>query len=789
MVLRYNSIKPMFWADRIAKTIIDSGKYKPYWVDDMKTPSGRIHVGSLRGVIIHDLVYKALLDAGNSATFTYVFEDQDPMDALPHYLDANKWSQYLGQPLFTIPSPDDKAPSFAHFYANEFQEVFNKIGATPQILWSGDLYRSGRMNEGIKTCLDKVAIIREIYNETYKKRMADDWYPFQVMCPKCQKESTTRVTHWDGKEVTFACKVDAVEWTRGCGFKGKISPFSGGGEYHGKLSWKVEWPVKWMVIGVTVEGAGKDHMSAGGSHDIAKLICDRVLHFPVPYPVAYEFFLIGGKKMSSSKGLGSSSKEVSEILPPYLLRFLFTRTDFNQTIDFDPVVNMYIPDLFDEYDRCWQAYIENGDENLARAFILAQISKVPDKEKIFIPRFKDVANYIEHPNVDLKQKFAEIKGSVLTVAEEKILAEREQYARIWIGKYAPPEYKMQMVKKLPEQVGHLTDEQKKYLAKIVSLIEVDMTADKLQLALYNLAKESQLETKQAFAAIYTAFIGSTHGPRAAWFLLQYPKEQVIARLKKASADSGLASPTGRRTTFARMTTNSTVPITQRPDLFSISDDIKIKYPSISVGIALIKNVHIAKTNPQLELEKKELLVTLQALTTEQLGKYPEVVSYRKLYKEMGIDWHSRRPSPEALLRRVVLGKGLYTVNTCVDAYNLVVMKHRVSVGAFDADNIKFPTVLRFAGEGDQILLLGDSEPTKYHSSEITYYDGEGGYNIDFNFRDAQRTKVTEKTKNLWINVDGVFDITPEQVYQSLQESVELITKYCGGTVEVIGVVK
>ena len=111
------------------------------------------------------------------------------------------------------------------------------------------------------------------------------------------------------------------------------------------------------------------------------------------------------------------------------------------------------------------------------------------------------------------------------------------------------------------------------------------------------------------------------------------------------------------------------------------------------------------------------------------------------------------------------------------------------MGEFDADNIKFPTVLRFAGDGDQILLLGDSEPTKYTTREIAYYDLQGGYNIDFNFRDAQRTKVTEKTKNLWINVDGVFDITPEQVYQSLQESVELITKYCGGTVEVIGVVK
>ena len=79
--------------------------------------------------------------------------------------------------------------------------------------------------------------------------------------------------------------------------------------------------------------------------------------------------------------------------------------------------------------------------------------------------------------------------------------------------------------------------------------------------LYNLAKESQLETKQAFAAIYTAFIGSTHGPRAAWFLLQYPKEQVIERLKEASVDSGLASPTGRRPCARRA---NALPILPKP---------------------------------------------------------------------------------------------------------------------------------------------------------------------------------------------------------------------------------
>lgn len=234
---------------------------------------------------------------------------------------------------------------------------------------------------------------------------------------------------------------------------------------------------------------------------------------------------------------------------------------------------------------------------------------------------------------------------------------------------------------------------------------------------------------------------------------------------------------------------SKLTILKKPELFSISKSLGEKFPSLSVGIAVIKGVSISEKNAELETEKEEFLKNLENLTTEELGQFPEIQSYRKLYKEMGVDWHSRRPSPEALLRRIALKKGLYNVNTCVDAYNLIVMKHRISVGAFDLDKIKFPTELRFAKNNEEILLLGDTESTKYRENELAYFDEEGGYNIDFNFRDAKRTAVQLDTKNLYINVDGVFDISPQEVEKVLKESCDIITKYCGGTVEEFGLVK
>lgn len=225
-----------------------------------------------------------------------------------------------------------------------------------------------------------------------------------------------------------------------------------------------------------------------------------------------------------------------------------------------------------------------------------------------------------------------------------------------------------------------------------------------------------------------------------------------------------------------------------PGLLSISPSVQKKWPSINLGFAIIKDVSVKKLDAQLEEKKKELIDTLTDLTQEQINAFPEVQSYRKMYKEMGVDWHSRRPSPEALLRRIVQKKGLYTVNTCVDAYNMIVVKHRVSSGAFDLDKIVFPTVLQFGSVGDTIHLLGDKAATELTQTEVSYFDKVGPFNLDFNYRDSQRTAVSESTKNILINIDGVHEISRSQVERTLHETIKIIQKYCGGKVEVAGIV-
>lgn len=519
----------MYWADKIAKEIISSGKYKsnlplrgkPYWVDDMKTPSGFAHIGSLRGPIIHSLIYRAIRDAGKKATLTFVINDFDPADELPpEYKD--KLSGYLGFPLRKVPSPEEGFDSLGSFLAHDFEKVFSDLGVEAESLSSWDMYQEGKFDEVISLALDNAEKIQDIYQKVSgSKKREKGWLPFQVICEKCGRVGTTRVYAWDGKEVSYKCEPSMVTWAKGCGHEGKVNPFGG----TGKLPWKVDWAAHWKVIGVTVEGAGKDHASAGGSYDIAMELCKEVFAYPQPYKLPYEFFLIGGKKMSSSKGLGLKAHDATKILPPEIARFLFARTDYREAIDFEPVGTMTIPDLFDEYDRSWQAYVEGSDEDLARIFEFSQIKEVPAKKAIFLPRFREIAQAVQMPDVKVEDYFEKKKGSKLTDAEGRLLEERVKYAKVWLESYAPEDFKFQ-IRKPDRHIKISTSLPPEFFAKLVSLIELANSAEDLEKGIYELIRKSSIPTKTAFSEMYNVLTGKGFGPKLAWLIWENKKEAI-----------------------------------------------------------------------------------------------------------------------------------------------------------------------------------------------------------------------------------------------------------------------
>ncbi|HET8998995.1 MAG TPA: lysine--tRNA ligase, partial [bacterium] len=446
------------WVDLLAEDLLKQHA-GPHIVNDAKTPSGHVSVGSLRGVIMHDCVTRALRDANVSTEFLYGFDDYDPMDGLPP--DLPEYARYMGMPFADIPSPDGRAESYGHYFAAEFAGVFERMGARPRLYRTSEMYRAGQFDETIRLALDQVDVIREIYREvTHSSRIDDHWWPIQVLCQRCGRIGTTGVSSWDGGEVEYECAPDKVAWAQGCGYHGRRSPFRGGA----KLLYRVEWPAKWMILGVTVEGAGKDHMTRGGTHDVARAISTRVFRRPVPYAFAYEFLLYGGKKMGSSAAVGATAAEILDVLRPELARFLIVRPLPRRQLEFDPRGET-IPTLYDECDRAAAAYFREAENpDLARTFYYSRIAGDPAQS--YRPRFAKVAYLLQMPTVDLPRAIAREKGGPLTEADREELDHRVADARRWLAAYAPEHYKFEVLPHLPTSVAMLTRVQRQYLARI-----------------------------------------------------------------------------------------------------------------------------------------------------------------------------------------------------------------------------------------------------------------------------------------------------------------------------------
>ncbi len=504
----------MFWADKVAEEIIKSGNYKPYWVDDMFTPSGYPHVGSLRGPLVHDVVFKALKSKGEKVIWTYVTNDFDPIDGLPVELEESH-SKYMGFPVRVVPSPVEGYANFGEYFSMEYQKVLRDLGVESEFVSSWDMYHEGKFNDVIKTALDNSEKIQDIYEKVSgSKKREKGWLPLQVICENCGRLGTTRVHDWDGKTVGYTCEVEMVKWAKGCGHEGRISPFDG----NGKLPWKVDWPAHWKVMGVTIEGAGKDHSSAGGSRDIAKALCSEVFNYSNPYNLPYEFMLIGGKKMSSSKGLGLKARDLADMLPLELGRFLFIKTDYKKQVEFDPNDSIAIPVLFDEYQKAAEAYFNKSNEDLSRAFEYSQVTEIKEPPAI---RFLVLSQWVQMPNME-----DEIK--------KEGLEEWAKYAKIWVDNYAPDEYKFAVSKTLPESAGSLSPEQKKLLLKISESLDEGLDAEGFQTRIYESGKELGLNGNKTFQAIYTSLIGKDHGPKAAWLILSLDRDFVRSRFEEAS---------------------------------------------------------------------------------------------------------------------------------------------------------------------------------------------------------------------------------------------------------------
>ena len=153
----------------------------------------------------------------------------------------------------------------------------------------------------------------------------------------------------------------------------------------------------------------------------------------------------------------------------------------------------------------------------------------------------------------------------------------------------------------------------------------------------------------------------------------------------------------------------------------------------------------------------------------------EIAAVRTMYKRVGIDPTRRRPSSEALLRRVRKGEPLPRINSMVDVCNWCSLEFQLPYGLYDAARIEGDVVLRLGKEGES--YPGIRKDDVHVGGRITLADAVGPFGNPTS--DSARTMVTTATKRALLIVFAPFEIDQRRVDQVLAATAARMHEFTG----------
>ena len=165
-------------------------------------------------------------------------------------------------------------------------------------------------------------------------------------------------------------------------------------------------------------------------------------------------------------------------------------------------------------------------------------------------------------------------------------------------------------------------------------------------------------------------------------------------------------------------------------------------------------------------------------TAEETGNIPGVAESRQAFKALGIDPSRYRPSSEALLRRVLQDKPMFSVNSAVDVNNYCSIKYGLPFGIYDLASIQGKVVCRLGKDSETYFGLNGRETSM--SGKLLTADESGPFGSPV--VDSERTKVTSAANDL-LHVVYVFPGYDIDLTELLSDVGEMFVKWNGGEIK------
>ncbi|MFE6050000.1 lysine--tRNA ligase [Kitasatospora sp. NPDC056446] len=555
-------VKQGDWVVAAADQMIAEGKRRgpgtPLVCASGISPSGPIHLGNLREIMVPHFVADEIRRRGLECRHVLSWDDYDRLRKVPAGAPAS-FAEHIGRPLTAVPDPCGDHENWAEHFKVPFRTALAELGVEVTEISQTGMYTSGAYREQIihamrnRSRIDAVlgryrtakkAADAETEAETDEDEASDaaagaGYYPYKPYCSVCGRDTTT-VTSYDETttRIGYGCQcghTDGFELNRHDG---------------GKLVWKVDWPMRWAFEGVTFEAGGVDHSSPGSSFTVGSRVVREIFDGQPPTYLGYSFVgSSGSAKMSGSAGGAPTPADALRIIEAPLLRWLYARRRPNQaiTVAFDQEVNR----LYDEWDALGRKIGTGGAEPgeiAVRARSVGSATRtLPTTERV-LP-FRTLASV-----VDITTGQDELTLRILRdITSEDPLDDLAQArprldrAQAWITGYVPAEERTR-VRTAPdlERLGQLTEAEHESIKLLLDGLDAHWSPAGLTDLVYGVPKiqaglspdaapTPELKTAQRafFALLYTLLVGRDTGPRLPTLLLALGAERVRALLTAA----------------------------------------------------------------------------------------------------------------------------------------------------------------------------------------------------------------------------------------------------------------
>ncbi len=214
-------------------------------------------------------------------------------------------------------------------------------------------------------------------------------------------------------------------------------------------------------------------------------------------------------------------------------------------------------------------------------------------------------------------------------------------------------------------------------------------------------------------------------------------------------------------------------------------DTKIleKFPGLKLGAVTAINIdnHGFSDEIMLLIREKEKEIR-ENYDTETLSQHPKIHSWREAYSSFGAKPKKYKSSVESLYRMILKGVDLRHINKIVDLFNYISIKYMIPAGGDDMAKVDGDIILKFAVGDEPFTALNSKEKGTAKEGEVVYADSKEVLCRRWNWRECDKTKMTEKTKDVILVVEALPPVTREELDEVEEDLSRLILKYCGGEI-------